>query len=576
VNPEHSAILPMNGTLLNNLAPRPVTESHGGRDEPAALRGPVEIEERSSTTSNPASPPKDYPTPRALQDQSTYEWHEDHPPVENYAALAQLLAQAGDLYRNTPYAGGLLLASPVAHIPPKPIKDAAALNPVIIDRQRVQVVKDGNFKGTAVPSRHLTPMLASEAFLQQFRPVDSVETTSIYLPDFTLTEPGYNDGGFGQRILHIGEAPHAESTIDTISRFLDVMAFASEADRTNAVAAAVTVMLRNHFRGGKPFLAVTSTKSHGGKETIVHFAAGTTRQVSVSYEQADWALQKSFIAALKYDSTVGLVNVENARLNRGQREIRSAYLERFLTDPEPFLFSAGAGPAERRHNDIVVAITTNEGTLSEDLLNRALPIHLNPVGDVAHRSSPIGNPKLEFLPANRDRIQAELRGMIERWKVEGKPLDDQVKHPFGPWAQRVGGILMVNGFTKFLANYGMRKTADDPVRRGLGLLGVVRRDEWLRPAEWAALTRDLGLVKDVIPVADRETHKGHERGMGVVLSSHIEETFSVETEDNRLVLRLERKRRRFETGQDPQTRYQFVTLLQESIPEDRPVPADGV
>ncbi len=56
------------------------------------------------------------------------------------------------------------------------------------------------------------------------------------------------------------------------------MNFASAADRTNAVAAALTVMLRNHWPGGKPCLVVTSTKSHGGKETIVQFATGTTRR----------------------------------------------------------------------------------------------------------------------------------------------------------------------------------------------------------------------------------------------------------------------------------------------------------
>ena len=44
---------------------------------------------------------------------------------------------------------------------------------------------------------------------------------------------------------------------------------------------------------------------------------------------------------------------------------------------------------------------------------------------------------------------------------------------------------MVNGFADFLGNYGVRKTADDPVRKGLGLLGALGPGEWLRTAEWA-------------------------------------------------------------------------------------------
>ncbi|MEJ7639131.1 MAG: hypothetical protein WKF75_14445 [Singulisphaera sp.] len=260
-------------------------------------------------------------------------------------------------------------------------------------------------------------------------------------------------------------------------------------------------MLRSFWPGAKPCLIVTSTKSHGGKETIVVFASGTTPFTSISYEKADWALQKAFVAAVKHDPDLGLIDVENARLQGGQKEISSAFLERFLTDPEPLLFSSGTGAPDRRRNDIVVAITTNFGTVSGDLMNRGLPIHLDPVGDVAARVSPIGNPKLEYLPRNRDRIEAELRGMIERWKGEHCPLDTRVQHPFGPWAQTVGGILMVNGFSGFLGNFSMRKTADDPVRKGLGLLGAARPGEWLRTAEWARLATNLGLAKAIIPEA---------------------------------------------------------------------------
>ena len=265
--------------------------------------------------------------------------------VENAAGLGNCLAEADDLYRATPYGGGLILASTSPNIPPTPIKDAAQLAAVIADRQRVRVIKNGNITGNSVPTKHLKTLLSSEAFLRQFPPVDIVESRSRYLPDFILTRPGYNDGGYGQRILHIGEEPWIELTHDYVERFLDVMAFATEADRTNAVAAALTVMLRNFWPGAKPCLVVTSTKSHGGKETIVTFAAGTARLSGISYQAADWALERAFVGAVKHDPDVGLIDVENARLQRGQKEIRSAFLERFLTDPEPLLFSTGTGAA---------------------------------------------------------------------------------------------------------------------------------------------------------------------------------------------------------------------------------------
>jgi hypothetical protein len=270
---------------------------------------------------------------------------------------------------------------------------------------------------------------------------------------------------------------------------------------------------------------------------------------------------------VKSDPDVGVVVIENARLDRRDRFIASAFLERFATDPEPLLFSTGTGPPVRRRNDLVMAISTNFGSVSEDLLNRGLPIHLNPVGNVADRVSPIGNPRLEYLPANRERIAAELRGMIERWKAAGQPLDEEVRHPFSVWARRVGGILRVNGFGNFLANYRARKTVDDPLRHGLGLLGAQAPDRWLQATAWARFVSDLGLVKSLVPPADQDSEAGRARGLGVVLKAHRGETFQAETDDEQLTLRLEWRRGRFE-GSEVQVRYRFVLLEREQLPID--------
>ncbi len=352
-----------------------------------------------------------------------------------------------------------------------------------------------------------------------------------------------------------------------MNRFLDVMAFASASDCTNAVAAALTVMLRNFWPGGKPFVVVTSTKSHGGKDTVIDFAAGQTPHSSVSYERTDWALQKNFVSLVKHNPDLGVVNIENVRLNGKDEKLASAFLERFLTDPQPVLFSTGTGDATRRTNNLVVTASTNSGKIGEDLMNRALSIFLNPAGDVARRESPIGNPKLEYLPAHREEIAAELRGLIAQWKAEGQPLDETAKHPFTEWARTIGGILKVAGYKGFLGNLTLRKTEDDPLRNGLGLLGAARPNEWLRTGEWILVAGDLGLTKRLIPEADRDTPAGRERGLGLVLSAHRDETFKVETDDQIIFMHLKKARRRFEDGKVT-TRYQFNVLSREPIPED--------
>ena len=422
-----------------------------------------------------------------------------------------------DLYRRPGYASGLLLLlEDGKHVV---IAKGAELAPVIVDRVPVMVLKGGKPKGSRIAAAHLNTMLGSETFLGQFRRVDQVTTTPAYLPDFTLTRPGLNEGE-GQRILYVGDEPVVSDSMDAINAFLDVMAFETEADRTNAVAGALTVLLRNHCLGGKPVLIVTANKSHAGKDTVITFAAGTAGSISISYQATNWAVERNFVGAVKSNPDVGVVVIENARLDRRDKFIASAFLERFATDPEPLLFSTGTGPPVRRRNDIVLAISTNFGSVSEDLMNRGLPVHLNPVGNVADRVSPIGNPRLEYLPANRERIAAELRGMVERWKAAGQPLDQDVRHPFSVWAKTVGGILRVNGFRGFLGNYGVRKTVDDPLRQGLGILGAQAPDKWLQASAWAKYVSDLGLVKAVIPPADQDSEAGRARGLGVVLKAH--------------------------------------------------------
>lgn len=513
----------------------------------------------------------EHPCPVALIDRTDLIWNEDLDAVDNYVAVGQRLGSCGDLYRATAYASGLLLGSVSEHVLPMRIERGTQLASIVVDRLRVRRIKNGKPSGSGIPSSHLNTMLCSEAFLQQFRPVDLVTRLPVYIGEFQQVRPGYNDAGRGQRILYLGDEPVAKRIPETITEFLDVMPFATNADRTNALAAALTVKLRNHWLGAKPLLLATATKSHAGKETVISFATGNTRATSISYQATDWALERAFVGCLKHEANVGLVIVDNARLPNRVQHIASGFLERFITDPEPVLFSTGTGNPVRRPNDIVVALSSNFGSVSEDLLNRALPIHLAPVGNIADRKSPIGNPKLDFLPRNRDVIEAELRGMIEHWRDAGRPRCNNAPHAFSDWAAVIGGILQVSGFSDFLANYSLRRTVDDPLRRGLGLVGAARPNEWLTPSALAAIASALGLSKIVIPAADQHSESARQRGIGVVLSAHEDETFEVESDDERLSLTLEKARRRFENG-EISTRYRFRVVTQQAIPED---PTDG-
>jgi hypothetical protein len=545
--------------------PRPDDGPGHGRED-GTKSGPAETpggDERGGAGN------QDYPRPPVTRRLEEFIYEADAPPDVKFRKFGRRLSQFGDLYRHPDFGSGLVLVVPGKYPRQVPVLTNNDLLAVTNDRLRITVVQDGKAKGGRIPPAELGSMLKSEVFLQEFPPLDRLIIQPLFLPDWEMTRPGYNDGGRGQRFYFAGGEVLVYPEPDAIRRFLDAMQFAGEADRTNTVAGALTVLLRNHWPGRKPWFPVTANRSHAGKGTVVAFMSGHSEPEQVTYECTDWAFQKAVVTAFHHRPDLGVLNIDYIRLDRKGDVVRSAFLERVLHEEEPVLYSPGTRGPLRVHDQFVVCATVNEGRFSDDLMNRAVPIRLEATGDLAQRRSGIGDPKREFLPRNRDRIAGELRGMVEKWKAAGRPLDEAARHPsFTEWAGEVGGILMVSGFQSFLANAAARRSEDDPVRRALAVLGAAYPGEWYRTEDWAARVARLGLTKVLIPVADQDTAAGRVRGTGVVLSNHAGETIAAETEDAVVTLTLQKARRRFDGG-EPQTRYRF------DVVDRRPVPVDA-
>lgn len=503
------------------------------------------------------------PSPAASRPKTkTYEYKVEKGARHNSWMLGKLLASIKtQLFRASE--GGLIEVLSGDRI--RRIASAKDLATLLIDTLRIRVTKAGKLQGEMPSASILSSMLASERFLGHFRPVDEITTIPAYLPDFTITQPGYN-----ARTLHLGPPAVIADGLATINKFLAVMDWGTAADRTNAVAAALTVQLRHHFPGGKPLVLVTATKSHAGKGTVIEFIRGSVPKAEILYQDKDWPMRHELHRNLVETPEIGLINLDNVRLDSSGRGkmIRTGFLESLVTSPEVSLSAPGVKAGVRTANKFVVAINTNDGTLSPDLLNRALPIHLAPTGDVTMRESPIGNPKLEFLPAHRGQIEAELRGMIERWKKRKQPLDEAVAwHPMSVWAKTIGGILLVNGFQEFLVNYGTTRAVADPIREALGILAAVAPGKAQRPGEWAELAVQQGLASTLLKAGERETEAGRERAMGVLLSPYQDEFFERRTETHRMVFKPTKAARRWDKGGFPHVRYTFEVVTKEPLHE---------
>ena len=281
-------------------------------------------------------------------------------------------------------------------------------------------------------------------------------------------------------------------------------------------------------------------------------------------------MQAQFQRQVQADPEIGVVVFDNVRCDSSGRShfIRSTFIESFVTSPEVTLASPSAGEPIHLENRYAVTINTNDGKFSPDLMNRGLLIHMAPRGNVHEQETPIGNPKLDFLPTHRDQIEAELRGMIERWKAAGRPLDEGVRHSMTPWARTIGGILKVNGFMDFLGNSRTRRSADDPTQEALAILGVAKPGKALPPSEWAKIVVSEGLIKTLLPPNERDTDKSQTRAIGVVLKKNLDVTFLGHTDTKLYQFRLEGGNRRWVKGKNPHVRYVFTVLKEEPLPED--------
>jgi hypothetical protein len=486
----------------------------------------------------------------------------------NFRLLGRLLASLlPNLYQHPD--GGLIL---IEGNRPRRITSAKELAPLLIDHIRICVTKEGKYHGERIAEATLNNMLLSRSFLDNFPKVEQIVTTAIALSDFTPSQPGFNLAG---GIYYIGLRICPAPTLDTIKMFLDVMEWQTNADRTNAVAALVTVPCRYHFPGGKPLILFTAPKSHAGKSTAMDFTRCGTMKAEFCYQDKDWPMQKDLHEQLLQRPEIGVICLDNVRTDSSGRAriIRTGFLESFITNAEIVLSSATSRSKPiRTANRFVVLLNTNEGSLSIDLLNRSLPIRLNPTGDLTDRIARVkerlgGDVKHEWLPAHYAQIEAELWGMIDRWIKAGKPLDTAVRHPMGPWAATIGGILMVNGFTDFLANYSATRAAADPTREALGILAFHAGLKPMRASELATIAVRQGLAKMLMAGADSANIAACERQIGITLRPFVDETLSVRTASQKITYRLKKESKRWD-DLHPHYRYTFEEISREAVAEE--------
>src|SRR5262249_33688374 len=180
-----------------------------------------------------------------------------------------------------------------------------------------------------------------------------------------------------------------------------------------------------------------------------------------------------------------------------------------------------------------------------------------------------------YATRHRLEILGELAGLVERWKLAGRPLG-QTKHRCVRWSQILGGILGVAGLDSFfLGNLQEVEATMDEGQQALADLAedILNQDlTTLFTFDGTPIDQEVGLVpKDWVPVALRanvyrdalmdKTPKGQATWMGTFLSARTCREVEISTKEGLATAKLFRS-----LGRSNQKRYWFQVTPKDGTP----------
>jgi hypothetical protein len=375
-----------------------------------------------------------------------------------------------------------------------------------------------------LPPRDLAELMVHEAEppLPQLRAVVSSPT---FTSDGRLLEaPGY-DAASGLLLRPswaprpIPEAPTDADVAEAWCQWDDVLAdfpFAAPADRTAAMALALTPLVREMIHGPTPLHLVEAALRGAGKGKLV--AACLTPTVGpggwtmAALAREDEEIRKALTAyfserraAIVFDNVAGLV--------------RSPVLAKALTDSVWDDRRLGHSESVRYPVRCVFAMTANNPSLSDEIVRRAVPIRLVPQTDRPELRDGFRHPELEaHVAAHRADLFWALAVFVRAWQAAGCPAFSG--HPFGSfeaWTRVVGGILEHAGYPDFLANREDLVTAADPDTENWGAFATAWWDRfgeaWVLVSELVPLAEDQGVR------VNGESDKARTSSLGMALGA---------------------------------------------------------
>jgi len=285
----------------------------------------------------------------------------------------------------------------------------------------------------------------------------------VFTEDWRLIAPGYDPGS---SIYYAGpEVVPLEGT-EHLQTLLKDFCFQTPGDRTNYLGMLLTTLLMPRFIGSKPAVIFNGNQPGLGKTILAQMIAVLRDGKSVetaSYNPNDEEFEKRLGSIVRRGTTT--IIIDNARGRGRNPRIESACLERSITDPILSYRLLGQSDSIRAENSHIFCLTANSPDVSRDLVTRSVVVNLYHEGNPERRTFSITDPE-GYAEEHRLELLGELIGMVERWKVSGRP-QASVHSRFNKqgWGTLIGGILAVSGEPGFLANAEEAAAQLDETRR---------------------------------------------------------------------------------------------------------------
>ena len=393
------------------------------------------------------------------------------------------------------------------------LSDVAILDVMAVAARFVHIVAKKKEEGGGIrhknvfPSRELAAVVRKRAarMEQVFMPLRSISETPILRPDGSIVvRPGYDsETGIyhvpapGLRVPEVPEKPKAnevEKAVELLEELLCDFPFENDASRAHALAALLTIVLRDFICDPVPAFGLDAPVRGSGKGLLASVISilGTGRpdaaKMPDTRSEEEW--RKRIMTMLHDGARVCILdNVEHP--------IRSPSLAALITSDSYTDRILGRTESAMYLNRTTWLATGNNLRLAGDMPRRFVISRINPEMEMPWRrkESDFRHPNLvQYTRENRGELLWAIYVLVRLWVSRGQPAPQDVPSygGFERWRLVIGGILEAAEISGLLENQDeMLALADEESAEWATFLGA-----WLdRYGERGVLAKDV--VRDI-------------------------------------------------------------------------------